>query len=324
MKPLLILCSCTDPGAPEDEADTWRTAQEMGQTLSQAYAVEYANGDDKDIFERLHRLKESGGVVLNMMERPEDVRWPAILGKIGVPYSGCDAFSCTLSTNKPWMKLFADRVGMRCPRGVTVSGAGFENADLSFPVILKPAAEDASVGIRQANICSSRKEVRRRLVELHEDHPGPWLIEEYVPGTDLTLPFFACDGTAHVLPALEVQYDKSAEAVLPILSYEAKWEKGHPAYTGHTEICPADLPEEVEIEITTATERLVGLLDLSGYARVDFRLDENRTPWFLELNANPRVSESDCYFVRAAKEADMSYFDTLSEIIRIACRRDPA
>ncbi|MEW6359879.1 MAG: hypothetical protein AB1696_26315 [Planctomycetota bacterium] len=322
MKPVLILCSCTDPGAPEDEADTWRTAQEMGNALSRAYAVEYANGDEERIFDRLLALKQADGIAVNMMERPEDVRWPAILEKIGLPYTGCDAFTCMLSTHKPWMKLFADQAGMRSSKGITLSDGGTETLELKFPVIIKPAAEDASVGIRQRNLCSTEAEARARLTELRAEHRGPWLIEEYIPGTDLALPFFARNGKARVLPALEVRYDKSPPGVLPILSYEAKWEKGHPAYTGHTEICPAQLPKDAADEITAGAERLAALLRLSGYARVDFRLDEDRRPWFLELNANPRVSETDCYFVRAAKATGMTYFDILSELIETACRRN--
>ena len=146
VKPILALCSCTTPDAPEDEADTWVTAREMGKALSANYPVRYISGDDPIVFGELSKLKGESGVVLNMMEHSEDSRWPAVLEKLGVAYTGCDALTLMLSTNKPWMKLFAKRAGMRAP----------SDSNPDYPVIVKPEAEDASVGIFQENVCTSR------------------------------------------------------------------------------------------------------------------------------------------------------------------------
>ena len=63
------------------------------------------------------------------------------------------------------------------------------------------------------------------------------------------------------------------------------------------------------------------MLDMTGYARIDFRLDEKRRPWFLELNANPRLSEKDCYFVRAAGVVGIGYFEILDRIVAMAAGR---
>lgn len=321
VKSILALCSSTSADGPEDDADTWRTAQEMGRALAAKYPVRYLSGADPSVFAELQRLQPERVVVLNMMERSEDASWPAVFERMGLAYTGCDAFALLLSTNKSWMKLFAERAGMRVAKGRLLTGPTTDRLFLQFPVIIKPVAEDASVGIRQENLCRTQAAMCARMVELAKDHPGPWLVEEYIPGTDATLPLFAENGHARILPALEVRFDRLPPGGLPILSYEAKWLPDSPLYTGHTEVCPADLPEKTLAEMTAGAESLVETLNLTGYVRIDFRLDETRRPWFLELNGNPRLSEKDCYFVKAAKHTGMSYFDILETLVSSARRR---
>ncbi len=322
VRPVLILCSCTSANAPADDADTWRTAQEMGRALSQKYPVEYLSGDDPDVFAELNKLKKESGVVVNMMERSRDVHWPAVLEKLGLAYSGCDAFTFMLSTNKPWMKIFAEQSGMRIARGITLGDSLPSDVPLTFPVIIKPSAEDASVGIRQENFCRSLPELKSRLESIRAGHPGPWLIEEYIAGTDATVPLFAENGEAQILPFLEIRFDKLPGGAIPILSYEAKWHEDNPIFGGHSEECPAKLPEESITKILSDISKLVRLLNLTGYARIDFRLDETRQPWFLELNANPRLSEKDCYFVKAAMAEGIGYFEIMERIVSMGRHRN--
>lgn len=321
MKPILVLCSCVSTDGPQDDADTWRTAQEMGRALSGRYSVQYMSGDDADVFSALNRLKKESGIVINMMERTRDVPWPAVLEQLELPYSGCDAFTFMLSTHKPWMKVFAQQAGMRIAKGVTVLDGLPAELALTFPVIIKPAAEDASVGIRQDNVCRSLDELQSRLTTLGQGHAGPWLIEEYIPGTDVTVPLFAEKGEAHILPFVEIRFDKLPKGALPILSYEAKWQEDNPIFGGHSEVCPAKLPDSSTQEILSGTQELIRLMNLTGYARLDFRLDEKRRPWFLELNANPRLSEKDCYFVKSAGVAGIGYAEILQRIVTMAAER---
>ena len=80
---------------------------------------------------------------------------------------------------------------MKVAKGITVKDRLPDEVALTFPVIIKPAAEDASVGIRQENFCRNFPDLKNRFETLRKTHPGPWLIEEYIAGTDATVPLFA-------------------------------------------------------------------------------------------------------------------------------------
>jgi D-alanine-D-alanine ligase len=149
------------------------------------------------------------------------------------------------------------------------------------------------------------------------------LVEKYLPGRELNVSLLADGAEVQVLPVAEILFEGFPEGMSRVIGYEAKWVEDSFACI-HTVRHFPEGPEDSDLlrrvrEIALASWRLCGL---SGYARIDFRLDEEGTPNVLEINANPCLS-ADAGFMAAAARAGLSHGDVVSRILQAAIGREP-
>ena len=233
----------------------------------------------------------------------------------GIPYTGCKPWAVSVAHRKHVANTLLARSGVSIPRFLLAAGNRVPN-DLTLPVIVKPAAEDASVGIDIGSVCTTKRALKKRLAEMAEQWEEV-LVQEYVAGREFNVGFVG----KQALPIAELCFDNMPEGSWPILTYAAKWDVGSPEDLGSVPVCPAevaaDLARRIVAVARSAWEQLCGA---EGYGRVDLRVDANGQPFVLEVNPNPDLS--DCAGLsRMAKVHGWSYDELIGRIVEEALNR---
>jgi D-alanine-D-alanine ligase len=270
-------------------------------------------------FSWLNRVRRTD-VVFNLCEgiggisRYEDFV-VSTLELVGVPYTGCRPWPVALCHRKHVANTLLSRNGVPVPRFMLAQGNKVP-IDLTLPIIVKPAAEDASVGIDSGSVCTTKKALRKRLAEMTEQWEEV-LVQEYVGGREFNVGFIG----RQVLPLAELCFDAMPEGSWPILTYSAKWEAGSPEDLGSIPVCPVDLAPELAKRIV-AVARLAweSLCAGEGYGRVDLRLDASGQPFVLEVNPNPDLSDS-AGLSRMAKAFGWEYEELIARVVDEALSR---
>jgi len=270
------------------------------------------------------RLQPAPGMaVFNLMEapagRPEALLGAAaVLELLGLPFTGSPAGVLWVTTDK-----LATRAVLAA-EGLPVAPGGRLDPDypgllarIPGPWILKPACEDASLGLEGDPLCATPRAAIARARELAARFPGQAvLVETFLPGRELNVSLLADgEGGVEVLPVAEIVYEGFPEGMSRVLGYEAKWHEESFAYLHTVRHFPEDPADSALLaraaELSRAAWRIFGL---KGYARVDLRLDEAGEPHILEINANPCLS-ADGGFMAAAARAGLSSGDVVERIL---------
>jgi D-alanine-D-alanine ligase len=267
-------------------------------------------------------------LIFNLIESPPGRPWlhtdcAAVLELAGLAFTGSSPAALALTTDK-----LATRA-LLASEGVSVAPGGRLELDrpcvldrVPPPWILKPAFEDASIGLEGDPVCHTRETALDRGAALARRFPDqPVLIESFLPGRELNVSMLAReDGRADVLPVAEILFEDFPEGMSRVIGYEAKWDEESFACIHTVRHFPGG-PEDSDLlgkvrEIALDCWRLCGL---SGYARVDVRLDGLGVPNVLEINANPCLS-ADAGFMAAAARAGLSHEDVVRRILAAARR----
>ena len=239
----------------------------------------------------------------------------ATLELTGVPYTGCKPWAVSVAHRKHVANTLLAGGGSPIPRFALAQGNKVPN-DFTLPVIVKPAAEDASVGIDVHSVCTTKRGLKKRLAEMSEQYEEV-LIQEYVAGREFNVGFIG----DFALPVAELSFDNMPEGSWPILTYAAKWDEGSPEDLGSIPICPADIAPELSRRIVqVARQAWKELCGGEGYGRVDLRVDAAGQPYVLEVNPNPDISDS-AGLSRMAKACGWEYDELIGRIVEEALSR---
>jgi D-alanine-D-alanine ligase len=304
----------------KDVASVWESVKEVQAALKCAgYETTSIPVRAPGDFSWLPRVRRAD-LVFNLCEgigghsRYEDFV-VATLELTGVPYTGCRPWAVSVAHRKHIANTLLARNGTPIPRFVLSSGNKIP-PDLTLPVIVKPASEDASVGIDAGSVCTTKRALKKRLAEMVE-HWDEVLVQEYVAGREFNVGFVG----DQVLPIAELCFDNMPEGSWPILTYSAKWDVGSPEDLGSMPVCPAELtPELLKQLVAVAREAWEGLCGAEGYGRVDLRVDAAGQPYVLEVNPNPDISDS-AGLSRMAKARGWEYDKLIAAIVDEALSR---
>ncbi len=191
--------------------------------------------------------------------------------------------------------------------------------DLEFPVIVKPAREDGSIGIEFGNVVSSIRELMERIDWLHANFDSPVLIEEYVDGREMYVGVIGNDNPT-ALPVIELDLSKLPEGRPRIAGAEVKWGRGTRAYRDTKSAVADDLQEETAALLQQTAVAVYQALELRDYARIDMRLRPDGRVAVIEANPNPWLA-SKAEFVLAARKAGRTYTQLIGEIVDLALAR---
>jgi D-alanine-D-alanine ligase len=191
--------------------------------------------------------------------------------------------------------------------------------DLEFPVIVKPAREDGSIGIEFNAVVSSIRELMERIDWLHANFDSPVLIEEYVEGREMYVGVLGNDNPIG-LPVVELDLSKLPEGRPRIAGAEVKWGKGTAAYRDTKAAIAEDLPDDTVALLQTTAIAVFQALELRDYARIDMRLRPDGRVAVIEANPNPWLA-SKSEFAFAARKAGHTYTQLVEEIVNLALAR---
>ncbi len=197
---------------------------------------------------------------------------------------------------------------------------------LHYPVIVKPASEDASGGIEHASVVHDLEGLTARVKYVLEEFEMPALVEEYIEGREIHAAILGND-PPEVLPLFEMEFDDSAfnpagEWRPRIISFRAKWDPhSKEFYSMDAVVPPRDLDPDLERDIRAIAVGAFRALGCRDYARVDMRIDdETGQPYILEINPNPDLVDG-AAFMMCAAASGRSYSEALGEIADLAVAR---
>jgi D-alanine-D-alanine ligase len=249
-----------------------------------------------------------------------DFKIAGYLELIGKRYTGSGTHGLMLAQDKAIAKKIFAFHGVRTPVfAQSFRGRLDFSHDLQFPVIVKPAREDGSIGIEFSAVVNSIRELMERMDWLHTNFDSPVLIEEYVEGREMYVGVLGND-KPEALPVIELDLSKLPEGMPRIAAAEVKWGKGTTAYRDTKSAVATDLPEETALALQHAAVAAYQALELRDYGRVDMRLQADGGVQVIEVNPNPWLS-SRAEFAMAARKAGRTYSQLVAEIVELAMAR---
>lgn len=241
---------------------------------------------------------------------------------LGFAYTGAGPMTLGTCLNKARTKEILTVNGIPTAKFRLVGNVNELSQDdlkLQFPIIIKPSAEDASVGIDNNSVVWNFAELKARTDFIIKKFQQPALIEEYIEGRELNVGILG-NNPPIVLPISEIDFSGLPADKPKIVTYEAKWMEGTVEYEGTKGFCPAPLPYEVELYIKEISLKAFHLMGCRDYARVDIRLTKENKPFVLEVNPNPDLS-ADAGFFRSARTYGLTYAEMIGKIVGYAIQR---
>jgi D-alanine-D-alanine ligase len=193
---------------------------------------------------------------------------------------------------------------------------------LTFPLIVKSLTEDASAGIAEASVVQSEDKLAERVDFVHQNLGTHAIVEEYIDGRETYVGLLG-HRRLRVLPTWELFMENLRPAAPRIFTLRAKWDTQFQRAHGFRIGAAVGFGPEQEQRMARLARRIYRALNLSGYARLDFRLDPAGQPYFLEANPNPDLA-SDAELAQAASAAGMSYEQLIHQILMLGQRSLPA
>jgi len=325
-EPVVIAHSAVAPDADASTADVLEQVRLFEEGLRalgirhRAVAVEAAR-----VWEHADEL--AGTLVCNLLEAPPGkphfhAAATAVLELLGATFTGSSAGALWVTTDKLATRAVLSSLGLP-----VASGGRLDPADPTLldgvppPWILKPAWEDASVGLEGDPVCATREKALARGRALATRFPGqPILVEHFLPGREFNVSLVEGEGDVETLPVAEIAFVDFPPGVPALVGYEAKWETGSFAETHTVRRFPGVEDAALLERIRALARKAWRAFDLAGYARVDLRLDEVGEPAILEVNTNPCLS-ADAGFMAAAREAGYGAAEVVDRLLGAARRR---
>lgn len=266
-------------------------------------------------------------LVFNLVESfggddSHDSNVAGLLELLGRRFTGAGSHGLYLAQDKALAKKIFTFHGIHTPYFATVYRGRTEHShDIQFPVIVKPAREDGSIGIHFGAVCGSIKELMERIDYIHAEFDTPALIEEYIEGRELYVGVLGNE-KPEALPVVELDLSKLPKGTPKIAGAEVKWEEDTEAYQKTWPFLPDDLEEDIATRLRDTAIQAYLALQLRDYGRIDFRLAADGTLHVLEVNPNPYLLPS-AELAMAAKKTGRSYSDLVAEIVNLALARYP-
>src|SRR5689334_550988 len=249
-----------------------------------------------------------------------DFKIAGFLELIGKKYTGSGTHGLMLAQDKAIAKKIFAFHGIHTPTfAKSFRGRLDFSHDLQFPVIVKPAREDGSIGIEFSAVVSSIRELMERMDWLHANFDSPVLIEEYIDGREMYVGVLGND-KPEALPVVELDLSKLPDGTPKIAAAEVKWGKGTKAYRDTKSAIATDLPEETVASLQQTAVAAYQALELRDYGRVDMRLSPDGRVHVIEVNPNPWLS-SRAEFAMAARKSGRTYTQLVEEIVELTIAR---
>jgi D-alanine-D-alanine ligase len=305
---------------PEDafeELDSIETIEAIESVLHRAGHETLRLGGGRDFLVSV--LENPVDIVFNIAEgwrtRSREAHVPSVLEMLGIPYTGSDPLTLALTLDKGMAKRVVMSAGVLTPKFAVLRRAEDLNHHLSFPLILKPAWEGSSMGIRRNSKIEDINEFEEKFEWLINSYREPGLVEEFIQGEEVTVGVMG-NGNPRVMGMMMIRPRRgSSEDFIYSLEVKRNWRE-EVEY-----ICPPPLSEETFNELTRSALAAYEALTCRDIARLDFRIGKDGMPYFLEANPLPGLNpETGDLSIMMQKEG-MPYEELILSILDHAIRR---
>ncbi|MDK2979972.1 MAG: D-alanine-D-alanine ligase [Chloroflexota bacterium] len=241
---------------------------------------------------------------------------PAVLKKLGIPFTGSGGPACFNAYNKARTKRILKEAHISTPQALLVRDPAHYSlpASLTYPLFVKPVRGGCSFGIGPQNLIADADSLRQRLPKLFNQAESPLLVEEFLEGREFTAGVLG-NREARVLPIMEFRYGQRDGA--RYRSYSLKMVN----YQDEELRCPAELKAEKRAEVKKLVQRTFKALGCRDYARVDVRMDRQNKPYVLEVNALPNLMPKTSSYAIMAQKAGLNFRTLIDTILHTAAER---
>ncbi len=308
-----------DPPDKYSEFDNITIVRGIKKSLETGGYTIYDIGNFSKLLRNIETVKNTVDIVFNTAEglsgRNREAQIPLILEYYGIPYLGSDALTMSLTLDKVITKKILIADGIPTPKYFVTSTPlksdtipGFQ-----FPLIVKPQWEGSSKGMTAKSKVANLGQLNEQITLVTSQYHQPALVEEFIVGRECTVAVIGNGDSARAFPVVEILIRKK--------SVNDKIFVGRYVYSNDVQYrCPADLPPKLAQTVTQyalKTYRAVGCKD---FGRIDFRIDNNNTPYVLEINPLPALSKQDA-FGTIAQSLSITYTDIIQQILHTALVR---
>jgi D-alanine-D-alanine ligase len=250
----------------------------------------------------------------------KEAHFAAFLELVGKKYTGAGPEASYLAMDKAVAKKIIRFHGLDTPYSAVINKGRVEHAqDIHFPLIVKPAAEDASKGIDVNSVVTSLKDLMERIDYIDAEFNSPALLEEYIEGREIYAAILGND-RPEALPLIELDLSKLPAGVPHIAGYDVKFDVTSEAYK-RTQSAPArNIDEELLDRVQQTALTAYRVLKMRDYARADLRVTPEGRVYVIEVNPNPWL-HPESEFAMAAKESGRSYTELIGAILESAMGR---
>lgn len=247
-----------------------------------------------------------------------------LLNLLDLRYTGSSPAGLLLAGDKSLTKKVLLAHGIQTPQSATIFRGALDLAgDLSFPVIVKPPQEDASLGISAASVVHGLKELFERIDALQSEYHQPVLVEQFIEGREFYVGVLG-NANAEALPVIEMDFSGFPPDKPKIASWEAKWgddgEGSGAEYAGSRSIFPEGLDAELEERMKRVAVDAFHALRLRDYGRIDLRVSPAGEIFVIEVNPNCYL-ERESEFARAAQRSGLEYAALIERLLELALAR---
>lgn len=318
---ILVLHSDVGDDPPPDELDTLIAADAVSAALKRLdHSVSLAAfTSDQDRFEQLLQ-RVRADMVFNLVEGIGGLGQhapvaPRMLDDCGAVFTGASALAMATTNDKPLTKRKLRAAGVATPDwSEPEAWAGLRDGTY----IVKSALEDASYGLDDLCVVTGNKAVKVRAADCYLKFGGRWFAEEFIDGREFNISLLQAEGGPQILPMAEMVFESWPADRPRIVGYTAKWDERSPESIQTVRHFGVETAEPaLAAKLKAACSKCWDIFELTGYARVDFRVTEEGEPLVLEINTNPGIAP-DAGIVAAAARAGMNYDTLIARIVSAA------
>ncbi len=320
------------PESPENhdlETVDWKTEFHVLRALRDLGHDVQVLGIENDLGIIRHKLNDwKPHIAFNLMEVFHNVgvfdqNVVSYLELLRIPYTGCNPRGLMLARDKALSKklLAYHRIAVPdfavFPRGRKVK----RPKRLSFPLIVKSLTQESSIGISQASVVEDDQKLQERVGFIHQSIGTDAIVESYIDGRELYVGVLG-NQRLEVFPIWELLFTNMPDEARPIATERAKWSVKYQEKRGIKSAEAKDLDGQTPEEIQHLCKRVFRILQLSGYARIDLRLEPTGKVYVLEANPNPQLAYGE-ELAESAERMGISYNNLLQRIINLGLRWRP-
>lgn len=226
----------------------------------------------------------------------------ALLESLNIPFVGSGSKGLILSRHKNIAKRRVQKVGVKTP-------IEWSENPKQFPVIVKSASEDASLGLHQNCVCYSEEQLKRTLLRVKKKSMPFPMVEEFVAGREIYVSLLENEAKRVFSP-----WELKLPNQTAIASNKVKWNRNYRLKNKITSGPMRELDLKLLKHIETQSWKIFEALGLKGYGRIDFRLSPNGHLFFLEANANPNLDPTED-FARSARSSGLKYSELIETLV---------